>query len=302
MKASKNFLTIAMIAVLSLGFVSCTQVEPGEVALKVYQLGDKKGQIEVLGPGRYANHWFGYFTYKIYPSNLQQHSWTEKETKDSPANEQVSFQAEGQNLSADIGIEFEFMAEDEAKMVAMYRYFKREPQDIVQDFMRKDVRSFFNKVVEKMPVEMVYSTAKDSIRNEVQRLMAVKYAEHGIRIKEVTYLSSINLPEKVKDAISAKIEAKQRAEQRENEVAEKEAEARKKAAEAQGEADRLRIEAEGRAKAIEVEGRALANNPQILRLKEIEMQKELAASAKNWNYVNFSASQSGQLLNIGTGK
>ena len=59
--------------------------------------------------------------------------------------------------------------------------------------------------------------------------MAAKYAEHGIRIKEVTYLSSINLPDKVKAAISAKIEAKQRAEQRENEVrGEAEAGARKK--------------------------------------------------------------------------
>lgn len=298
MKAKSIF--VIMVAVVAcLSFASCTQVEPGEVALKVHQLGDDKGKIEVLGPGRYADHWFGYYTYKIYPTNLQQHSWTAGETKDSPANEQVSFQAEGQNLSADVGIEFEFMSEEPEKMIAMYRYFKREPQDIVQDFMRKDIRSFFNKVVERMPVEMVYSTAKDSIRGVVQQLMAEKYAEHGIRIKEVTYLSSIRLPEKVEDAISAKIEAKQRAEQRENEVAEKEAEARKKAAEAQGEADRLRIEAEGRAKAIEVEGRALANNPQILRLKEIEMQNNLATSAKNWQYVNFSASQVGQLLNIG---
>ncbi len=296
---TKNIFVILAAVVACLNFSSCKQVEQGEIALKVYQLGDKKGQIEVLGPGRYAKHWFGYYSYKIYPTNLQQHSWTAAETKDSPADEQVSFQAEGQNLSADIGIEFEFMSEDPDKMIAMYRYFKREPQDIVQDFMRKDIRSFFNKVVERMPVEMVYSTAKDSIRGVVQQLMAEKYAEHGIRIKEVTYLSSINLPENVKDAISAKITAKQLAEQRENEVAEKEAEARKKAAEAQGEADRLRIEAEGRAKAIEVEGRALANNPQILRLKEIEMQNKLAESAKNWQYVNLSATQSGQLLNIG---
>lgn len=302
METKKFFKTVLVLAVLVLGFASCTQIEQGEVALKVYQLGDKKGQIEVLGPGRYANHWLGYFSFKIYPTNLQQWSWTMAETEKSPANEQVSFQAEGQDLSADIGIEYEFMHEDEAKMVAMYKYFKRAPDDIVQDFMRKDVRSLFNKVVQNMPVEMVYSTAKDSIRAEVQKMMAEKYEENGIRIKEVTYLSSIRLPDKVKDAISAKIEAKQKAVQRENEIAEKEAEAKKKAAEAQGESDRLRIEAEGRARAIEVEGRALAQNPQILRLKEIEMQMQLAESAKGWQTVVMSSGQAGQLLNIGGGK
>jgi len=292
-----KFLLVAVISMFA--FSSCVQVEQGEVALKVYQLGSKKGEIEVLGPGRYALHWFGYYTYKIYPTNLQQHSWTAAATDGSPANEEVSFQAEGQNLSADIGIEFEFMAEDNQQMIDMYRYFKREPQDIVQDFMRKDVRSFFNKVVERMPVEMVYSTAKDSIRAQVQEMMAAKYAQYGIRIKEVTYLSSINMPQEVKDAISAKITAKQRAEQRENEVAEKEAEARKKAAEAQGEADRLRIEAEGRAQAIDVEGRALARNPQILRLKEIEMQKVAAESAAHWQTVVMSSEQSQQLIGLG---
>lgn len=281
--------------------VSCMQVNQGEIALKVYQLGSKKGQIEVLGPGRYALHWFGYYTYEVYPTSLQQWSWTMAEGKGSPANEHVSFQVEGQDLNADIGIEYEFMSEDPEMMVSMYRHFRRSPDEIVQDFMRKDVRSFFNKVVQDMPVEDVYSTAKDSIRNEVQQLMADKYAKDGIRIREVTYLSSIRLPEKVKEAISAKIEAKQKAVQRENEIAEKEAEAKKKAAEAQGESDRLRIEAEGRAKAIMVEGRALAQNPQILRLKELEMQSTLAESAKSWNTVVMSSGQAGQLLNIGSG-
>lgn len=295
---TKNFAAVLLIAVVALGLSSCTRVKQGEVAMKIYQLGDKKGQIEVLGPGRYANHWFGYFSYEIYPTNLQQWSWMQAETKNSPANEEVSFQAEGQNLSADIGIEYEFMFEDREKMIAMYRYFKRKPEDIVQDFMRKDVRSLFNKVVEKMPVEMVYSTAKDSIRAEVQKLMADKYVVNGIRIKEVTYLSSIRLPGKVAEAISAKIEAKQKAVQRENEIAEKEAEAKKKAAEAQGEADRLRIEAEGRAKAMEVEGKALRENPQVLRLKELDVQQTMAESSKGWNTVIMSANQASALLNV----
>ena len=59
MKQIKFFLVAA---ISMFAFSSCVQVEQGEVALKVYQLGSKKGQIEVLGPGRYACHWFGYFT------------------------------------------------------------------------------------------------------------------------------------------------------------------------------------------------------------------------------------------------
>lgn len=156
-----NFIKKFLLAIAAVMFmVSCTQINQGEVGLKVYQLGSKKGQIEVLGPGRYAIHMFGYFSYEKYPTNLQQWSWTMDEGKGSPANEQVSFQAEGQDLNADIGIEYEFMSENPEMMINMYRHFRRSPNEIVQDFMRKDVRSFFNKVVQNMPVEDVYSSAK----------------------------------------------------------------------------------------------------------------------------------------------
>jgi regulator of protease activity HflC (stomatin/prohibitin superfamily) len=129
--------------------------------------------------------------------------------------------------------------------------------------------------------------------------MSDKYSKEGVVISEITYLSNVRLSEKVTQAITNKLEAKQKAEMRENEVAEAEAEARKKAAAAEGEAQRLVKEAEGRAKAMEIEGQALNRNPQILRLKELEMHTELAKSAKGWQYVNFSANQAGQLLNIG---
>ena len=86
---TKNLILIAVLSIFALS--SCTQVEQGEVALKVYQLGSKKGQIEVLGPGRYANHWFGYFSYKIYPTNLQQWSWTAAATENSPAESRFLF-------------------------------------------------------------------------------------------------------------------------------------------------------------------------------------------------------------------
>lgn len=300
MKTKNIFSALVILLVSVFALSSCTYVEPGEAGLKIYKLGDNKGQMKVLGIGRHALHWFGYYEIKTYPTNLQQWSWTLSGDEGTPNDESIHFQSEGQDLSCDVGIAFTFNVDGES-LPNMYKYFKCDPQEIIERYLRKDVRNFFNEVSANMKVDEVYAQRKEELRAEVLKKMQEKYKPLGIDVQEISYLSLIRLPKEVQAAVNLKITAKQRAEQRENEIAEKEAEAKKKAAEAQGEADRLRIEAEGRAKAIEVEGRALANNPQILRLKEIEMQMQLAESAKGWQTVVMSSGQAGQLLNIGGG-
>ena len=126
----KTNIKTAVIAVIAIFLMSsCTYVRQGEVALKVYELGEKKGQIEVLGPGRYAKHWFGYFSYKHFPTTLQQWSWTANEEKGSRGNEEITYQAEGEKVSADVGIEFEFPKSNE-EIIAFYKKYRKTPRTL----------------------------------------------------------------------------------------------------------------------------------------------------------------------------
>lgn len=278
-----KFTVIAVIAMFAMS--SCTNVRQGEVALRIYELGDKKGEIEVLGPGRYAIHWFGHYSYMHFPTTLQQWSWT-ADSEGRNENEEVVYQSEGEKVSADIGIEFEFPKTNE-EIVAFYRKYRKTPQEFIDQHLRKDVRSAFNLVVEALPIEVVYSTGKDEIRSKVQQIMADKYVKDGVIISEISYLSNIRLSPKVQEAITAKLEAKQKAEMRENEVAETEAIARKNL-----------ITAETEQKIIELNGSAYRKYPEMMKLKELEVQLAMAQSASNWDYVNLSAEQAGQMLSL----
>jgi len=297
----KRSIFLVMAAVVALVFSSCTKISQGTFGVKTHEYGSKKGEVEILGPGLYANHWFGKYHIYKYPANVQQHSWVRTEDEKYIYDNRLQFQAEGQTLTAAIGIEYEFSA-DEAERRAMYVYFKRTPQEIEEDFMRKDLVSALNKVSQNLTVEEVYSSKKDSVRLAVQEIMKAKYATHGIIINEVTYMSPVEPPKIVKDAIDAKIAATQEAQKRENEIAAERAEAQKKVEKARGEAESMRIAAEGRAKAMDIEGAALRRNPQIIDLKRVENQGVAAKSAEHWSSPVLSAQQTQMLLGLGGGK
>lgn len=282
-----------LLAIATFVMTSCTKINQGWFGVKAYNYGDQKGQAEHLDPGIHALSWFGQYSISEYPSTVQQHSWT--------GDNCLKFQAEGQVLKADVGIDYGFSPDPTAR-VRMFQKYRREPDEIVEGFIRKDIVSSLNKVVQNMSVEDVYSRCKDSIRQAVEDEVSKKYEKDGIIINNITFLSNIVLPDKVQKAIDEKVEAKQKALQRENEIAQVEAEARKKVAEARGIAESAEIEAKGRAKAIEIEGKALRENPQIMELKRVEAQKVAAESSSHWQNPVFSAQQSSLFLGLGSGK
>lgn len=80
----------------------------------------------------------------------------------------------------------------------------------------------------------------------------------------------MRLPPTVVQALNAKIGATQKAAQRQNEVAQAKAEADKMIEAARGEAESKLAVAKAEAEAIEIKGRALRDNPDVIKLNTID--------------------------------
>jgi regulator of protease activity HflC (stomatin/prohibitin superfamily) len=92
----------------------------------------------------------------------------------------------------------------------------------------------------------------------------------GIKVESLYLVGNMRLPQTVVESINAKIQALQKTQQRENEVAQSRAEADKAIAEARGVAESKLAIAKAEAEAIEIKGAALKNNPAVLELNKID--------------------------------
>jgi len=106
--------------------------------------------------------------------------------------------------------------------------------------IKPEIRSATREVIGKYLPEELYSTKREAIQDEIQQRTSEACGEKNIKIDAVL-IRDIELPEKVKTAISNKIEAEQEAQRYDYLLQQERKEAERKVIEAQAKADANRI-------------------------------------------------------------
>lgn len=251
---------VAVFISLAAMMSGCSKVPAGNVGVKVYLLGGSKGvDTEVLGTGRY---WIGMNEeLYLYPTFTQ----TVQYDKDGDYDQEVQFQdRDGTGLSADVAVQYSIQKD---KVPQIFQTFRLGNDELSDKVLYRIVRDAFNQEASSRSVEEIYGSGKKDFVLAVNTAVKTKAAEIGVKVDEVSLLGSVRLPANILNALNAKIAATQKAQQRENEVAQAKAEADKKIEEARGVAESMKLTN------VEV-------TDKVLRLKELEVEQ---IKAEKWD-------------------
>jgi regulator of protease activity HflC (stomatin/prohibitin superfamily) len=240
----KNWIAISSvigIPLFVLWLLCFKMISPGYVGVVVDFLGDNKGvESKEL---RVGIHWIAPWRVVYqFPIFEQNDTW---EGEYNGFNFQTS---EGMAVSADIGITYHLRPES---IPLIFQRYRRGMDEITHTFIRNYIRDAINKSASRTRIEDLYS-GKESFFEDVEKQVKEDLSPIGIELSRIYLIGRFHFPQNVIAALNAKIEAVQRAQQRENELREAEAEAKKQIAKAEGSARCALLQAEAEAKANDV--------------------------------------------------
>lgn len=235
-----------------------TIVSPGYVGVVVDMFGESKGvESKELHVGmHFIPPWKTVYQFPIFEQN---HTWEGE-------RDAFSFQtSEGLAVSAEVGITYHLRSDSIPVIFAKYR---RGMDEISHTFIRNYVRDAINKSASKMKIEDLYGAGKEKFFDDCQAHVRNDLKEIGIEISRIYLIGRFHFPQSVVSALNQKIEAIQRAQQRENELREAEAEAKKQVAQAEGQARCAILKAESEAKANTVLAESVT--PELIQWQSVQ--------------------------------
>lgn len=234
-----------------------SQVRPGEVGVVVNMLGSERG-VEVKEKTIGIHFIPPWKTLYIFPIFEQNHQWT--------GDDSFTFQtSEGLPVNAEIGITYHLVPNRIHELFSRYR---RGMEEITHLFIRNNMRDYINRYASKMKIEDLIGPKKEEFFKDVLTSVQNELNDLGFVVTHVYTIGQFDVPKNVKEALNDKIAATQRAQQRENELREAEAQARKVVAETEGAA---------KSKLIKAKAESEANNL---------LSKSITPELLQWNSIN----------------
>ncbi len=270
------FITIALLWII-VPLFCFERIAPGEVGVVVDMFGSDKGveQAELT-----VGYHFILPTKTLYrfPIFEQNHQW-EKE-------EGFSFQtSEGLSVKADIGITYNLVP---SRINELFCKYRRGMDEITHLFIRNNIRDAINRYASRLKIEDLYGPAKESFFKDVLTDVNNELQPLGFNISHIYTVGQLDVPDNVKEALNKKIEAIQRAQQRENELREAEAEAKKVMANMEGVSKAKIIEVKAEAESITIKAKANAES-MMIRAKAESAANEMISKSLDSNQLQWEA-------------
>lgn len=264
----RSWLPVVLLIVVGSG---CTSVPPGYVGIRVNQYGSQRGVEDFpIVTGRV---WYNPLTENIYtfPTFLQQAVWTKASTEGSVNDDSITFNSsEGSSVNADIFVAYSF---DAAKVPELFVKFRRSAEDITHVYVRSQVRDAIARHASTMPITKIFADGKEKLMVDAQKDLNDRLTPEGMHIDSLSFVGSVRVDDRVMAAVNGAIQATQLAIQAENQVRQREAEAKQAIAVATGVAESRLINARAEAEANRLV--AASVTPDLIQL----------VAAQKWNGV-----------------
>lgn len=281
------FLIISSFIIMTMTTGCMTKVDKGYEGAKINTIGTDKGGIEILTTGR---HFYNPIKYDVIqnPVFRQEYVWTSSKDEGSKNDESITFQSSNSlKFTANVGISFSLIPN---KSGELYEKYHKTLKDMIDSNIRNSVRDAFNRAASERDAEDIYGKGKNKFIADVTDEVT-RYWENYFIIHKIYLVGPLDPPDQIRTAINKKIEAIQKAQQRENEVAESRAAANKKIEIARGDAESRKLDAD--AAAYEIERMAKAEAKAIRLVNDqlggsplyIELERVKAWDGKYPTYV-----------------
>lgn len=244
MNLVKRLVLVLGLFVASAGATGCglfsDVVKPGNVAIKVYNVGQSQGVQDY--PIQTGRVWYNPWTTDLYtwPTYKQRIEWRD--------GQMVSVNADkGTNLKLPVAIQYRL---DPNKIATIFVTYRKNIEEINNGVLPDLVRDAFSQFTQKMDIEEIINDGGlQTLTQNVHEKLKTDLGPQGFIIDSVSIIGQISLPSQIQANINAVQEAKQRAIKVEAELRETEAEAAKRVAQAKGQADAILMEAKAQAEA-----------------------------------------------------